>query len=133
MVPNARSPPMARSAPVALALALCCTTSPAVAPPIGSVRHGIDTAGMDTGVAPGTDFFAYANGTWLKRTSIPPDRAAYGTGAIVTEATERRSVELIQSAAEGRAAPGSDARKVGDFYASFMDEGAIEAAGLRPL
>ncbi len=116
-----------------LAVALCSTTSPASAPPLASKGGGIDTAGMDRKVAPGTDFFAYANGTWLKRTAIPADRAAYGTGAIVSELTERRTVGLIQDAAKAPSAAGPDLRKVGDFYASFMDEAAIEAAGLRPL
>jgi predicted metalloendopeptidase len=99
----------------------------------GSARPGIDAAGMDPAVAPGVDFFAYANGTWLKRTSIPPDRASYGTGAVVSELTKERTVELIRNAAKTSSSAGSELRKVGDYYASFMDEAAIEAAGLRPL
>ncbi|MEO8926968.1 MAG: hypothetical protein ABI306_07370, partial [Caulobacteraceae bacterium] len=42
---------------------------------------GVDRAGMDAAVAPGDDFFAYANGTWVKTTEIPPDRARWGVGA----------------------------------------------------
>jgi putative endopeptidase len=114
-------------------VALCSTASPASSPPLASIRRGLDTAGMDRAVAPGSDFFAYANGTWLKHTAIPADRAAYGTGAIVTELTERRTVGLIQDAAKARAGAGPDVRKVGDFYASFMDESAVERAGVRPL
>jgi len=102
---------------------------------LGAVKSplGLDVAGMDRAVAPGVDFFEYANGTWLKRTSIPPDRASYGTGAVVSELTEKRTLELIKNAAKTSAAAGSELRKVGDFYASFMDEAAIEAAGLHPL
>ena len=93
---------------------------------------GLDLAGMDRAVAPGDDFFAYANGTWSKETEIPPDRSSYGTGAIVSELTAKRTAELIQEAA-AKAAPGTDGRKVGDYYASYMDEAAIEAKGTAPL
>src|SRR6185436_10906086 len=86
------------------------------------VPPGLDVSGMDRTVAPGVDFYAYANGGWLSRTSIPPDRASFGTGAIVSELTQKRTVELIQNAAKSSAAAGSVERKIGDYYASFMDE-----------
>ncbi|HEX3274147.1 MAG TPA: M13 family metallopeptidase [Gemmatimonadales bacterium] len=94
---------------------------------------GVDTAGMDRRVRPGDDFFEYANGSWLRQTEIPADRSSYGAGALLTELTDQRTAELIQDAARAGGAPGSDARKVGDFYASFMDSTAIDAAGLAPL
>ena len=59
---------------------------------------GIDLDGMDRRVKPGADFFAYTNGAWLKKTEIPSDRASFGTGAIVRERTEARTVELIKDA-----------------------------------
>jgi putative endopeptidase len=93
---------------------------------------GIDLGAIDRAVAPGDNFFAHANGGWLARTEIPADRAAYGTFAIVGELTAKRTASLTQEAAVG-AAPGTDARKVGDFYASYMDEAAIEARGTAPL
>jgi len=93
---------------------------------------GVDRAGMDTSVAPGDDFWEYANGGWVKTHPIPPDRSSYGTGAILSEEAGKRTVDLIQAAAKG-AAPGSDAQKVGDYYASYMDEAAIEAKGAAPL
>jgi predicted metalloendopeptidase len=104
----------------------------AQAAPAPSPSPGIDVAGMDRAVAPGDDFFRFANGAWLRETEIPADRGGYGTGSIVTELTSARTVELIQSAAKGAEA-GSEARKVGDYYASFMDEAAIEAKGLKPI
>ena len=94
---------------------------------------GLDTAGMDRSVKPGDNFFYYANGTWLKQTDIPPDRSSYGAGAMVGELTDRRVAELIQGAAKANAAAGSDSRKIGDYYTSFMDSTAIDAAGLKPL
>jgi putative endopeptidase len=101
--------------------------------PSASPGPGIDLAGIDRSVAPGHDFFAHANGTWLRRTEIPPDRAAYGAAGIVSELTNQRTAELIQEAARAGAPAGAMARKIGDFYASYMDEAAIEAKGLGPL
>jgi predicted metalloendopeptidase len=94
---------------------------------------GIDLAGMDLSVAPGDDFFAYANGSWLKTTEIPPDRSSWGTGGILAELTAKRTADLIAETAKGEAPEGSDARKIGDYYNTFMDEAGIEAKGLAPL
>jgi predicted metalloendopeptidase len=97
------------------------------------IPHGIDTAGMDRSVRPGDNFFAYANGTWLKNTEIPADRSNYGTASILLDLTDKRVAELIQEATKGNAAAGSEARKIGDYYATFMDSTAIDQAGLKPL
>ena len=99
-------------------------------------NDGPDLAGMDRSVKPGNDFFAYANGTWFQKTKIPPDRADYGTFSILSEAVDKQVAELIQGAAQGAdrsLAAGSEARKVGDYYLSYMDEAAIEAKGSAPL
>ena len=101
------------------------TTSP--------TRGPIDQAGMDPSVKPGDSFFRYANGTWLEQTEIPADRSTYGAGAVVTELTDRRVVELVRESAGGRAPAGTDAHKVGAYFGSFMDSAAIEAKGLKPL
>ena len=93
---------------------------------------GLDLAGIDPTVKPGDDFFGYANGAWIKATPIPPDRSAWGSGEIVIELTRKRTAELIQSAGQA-AAPQSDAVKIGTYYAAYMDEAAVESAGLRPL
>lgn len=88
---------------------------------------------MDKNVAPGDDFFGFANGAWLNATEIPSDRSTWGTMAMVAERTAKREADLIADAAKQSAAAGSDARKVGDYYASFMDEAAIEAKAMKPL
>jgi predicted metalloendopeptidase len=93
----------------------------------------VDTVGMDRSVAPGDDFFEYANGSWLSRTEIPADRSTYTTGVMVAELTDRQVADLIQATAKSGAAPGSDARKIGDYYAAFMDTSYIDAAGLTPI
>ncbi|MEO7795535.1 MAG: M13 family metallopeptidase, partial [Thermoanaerobaculia bacterium] len=97
---------------------------------------GIDLAGIDRSLAPGDDFYAYANGAWMKATEIPADRAAWGSFAILAEEANRRTQKLIQEAAagaEGSAAANSDARKVGDYYLAYLDEATIEKLGKAPL
>jgi putative endopeptidase len=92
---------------------------------------GLDLAGMDREVAPGDDFFRFANGTWLEKTAIPADRSSWGSFAVLAEETSRRTAELIRGA--GEASGDADARKVADFYAAFMDEAAIEQRRAAPL
>ena len=131
-----------RSVAIALAAALladpsCNRSAPEVRPAAASAADGeksagIDLAGMDRSVAPGDDFFAYANGNWVKNTEIPADRSTWGSGEMLAEVTGKRTADLIAEAA--KAAPkGSDAAKVGDYYASYMDEDGIESKGLAPL
>lgn len=103
------------------------------APPKAAPARGLDLAGMDRSVLPGNDFFAHANGAWLRRTVIPADRGSYGVGEEVADRTDKRTAALIQAAAASKAPAGSDTRKIGDYYTSFMDEKAIEAKGLSPL
>jgi len=121
----------------ALAAALlgaACTSTPSAEAPRAAapLPPGIDSAGMDASVAPGDDFYAYANGGWLKATPIPPDKSSYGSGSILSDKTRQQTVALIQAAAKDAGAT-AEARKVGDFYASFMDDAGIEAKGLAPL
>ncbi len=84
----------------------------------------IDPATMDPSVAPGDDFFSYANGKWVAATSIPADRASFGAASVVAEEANRRTAELIRKAKHS---------KVGDSYAAFMDEKTIESRGIEPL
>jgi predicted metalloendopeptidase len=95
--------------------------------------HGIDFVGIDHAVAPGEDFFGYANGTWIKNTAIPSERANYGIDAVLIEKTNEQVRGLIRDAAKGHPTPGSDAQKVGDYFASYLDEAGLEAKGLSPL
>jgi predicted metalloendopeptidase len=98
-----------------------------------AASRGIDLSGLDRSVSPGDDFFGYANGAWMRRTEIPADRSSWGIHGVVEELTSRRTADLIADAARTEAPAGSDARKIGDTYASFMDEAAIEAKGIGPL
>jgi predicted metalloendopeptidase len=88
---------------------------------------------VNRSIKPGDDFYGYANGGWLGRVAIPAGQPSYDTRAILMEKTGQRVSALIQEAASSHAAKGSAAQKVGDYYASFMDEDSIEAKKLTPL
>src|ERR1700755_3224815 len=88
---------------------------------------GFDTAGMDRAVAPGDDYFEFANGTWAKNTAIPADKARYGMFNVLDDLSKERTRTIIEEQAKD---PNS---KIGNAYASFMDEEAIESKGLTPF
>ena len=94
---------------------------------------GLDLAGMDRSIAPGDDFYAYANGAWRHTAVIPPDRSSFGPDDVLVELTAKRTSDLIQEAAARKMPKGSEARMIGDFFAAYMDEKGIESRGLRPL
>ena len=83
-------------------------------------------------VRPGDDFFDYVNGDWLKTAQIPADRSSWGAGAALAEETNQRIVKLIDAIAADPHAT-AEAKKVSDYYRTFMDEAAIEAKGAAPL
>lgn len=100
-------------------------------PELGS--FGFDTAGMDRSVAPGDDFNKFANGKWEKATPIPADRSSWGGFGVLRDLSDQRTRDVLQAAAQSKAGAGSSTQKVGDYYASFMDEAAIEAKGIAPV
>ncbi|HEY0049213.1 MAG TPA: M13 family metallopeptidase N-terminal domain-containing protein, partial [Pyrinomonadaceae bacterium] len=95
--------------------------------------RGFDTSRMDTSVEACTDFFQYANGTWLKNTEIPASQSRWGTFNILSDNNNTILREVLESAAKTRGAQGSDTQLIGDFYASCMDEAAIEKASASAL
>jgi putative endopeptidase len=110
--------PMAAPAPVA---------EPAPAPKPQYGTFGFDAAGMDRSVAPGDNFYLFANGTWAKNTPIPADKSNYGMFTVLDDLSRERTRQIIEEQAKD---PNS---RIGAAYASFMDEAAIEAKGLAPL
>jgi putative endopeptidase len=125
---------------LATTLAGCSQPTPpqtAVAPtpaPAHPARggFGFDAAGMDRAVAAGDDFFQHANGHWVEATQIPPDRSSYNSFGVLAEQAQKDTRALLEEMAGDAAAEG-ERRKVGDYYAAFMDEAAIEARGLAPV
>jgi putative endopeptidase len=94
---------------------------------------GFNPANIDRSVRPCQDFFGFAVGGWVKRAVIPAEYDRYGVDQEIDARTHQILREILESAASSGAAPGSEARKVGDFYASGMDEAGIEKLGLAPL
>ena len=99
-----------------------------------ALSSGIDARNMDTSVRPQDDFYAYTNGAWLKNTAIPADKSRWGSFDELREnalVNLRTIVDTIT--AEKNKAAGSEAQKIGDLYASYMDEARRETLGLKPL
>ena len=119
--PPPPAPPPAEVAPIA-------PEAPApVAPKPQYGTFGIDTAGMDKSVAPGDDFFEYANGLWAKNTPIPPDKARYGMFNVLDDLSKERTRTIIEDQSK------DSNSKIGNAFASFMDAATIEAKGLTPF
>jgi endothelin-converting enzyme/putative endopeptidase len=95
--------------------------------------HGIVVTNMDRSVKPGDDFYRYANGDWIKRTEIPPDRSDIGVIDSLIDLSQKRIAGLIEEAAKANAPAGSNTRKIAGLYHSYMNEATIEAKGLAPL
>ncbi|MGN6327052.1 M13 family metallopeptidase [Pseudolysinimonas sp.] len=92
---------------------------------------GIETNELDPAVRPQDDLFRHVNGRWIERTEIPADKARYGSFYVLAEQAEKAVRDIIEDARS--AEPGTEARKVGDLYTSFMDEARIEERGWRAI
>ncbi|MBN8605914.1 MAG: M13 family metallopeptidase [Caulobacterales bacterium] len=101
------------------------------APAIGS--FGVDLAARDLTVKPGDDFAHYAQGAWMANTEIPGDRTRWGTFDILREKADRDARTIIEEVALAGGAPGTNQQKIADFYNSFLNQEAINAAGIAPL
>jgi len=126
-IPADKSPPPPTS-PVAQTQGETTTPTPEDknAPPF-------DIANMDTSVKPSDDFFMYANGGWIKRTPIPPEYSRWGSFNQLIEKNNDALHDVAERAARETTATDPDAKKVGDYYASGMDEATVEVARARPL
>jgi endothelin-converting enzyme/putative endopeptidase len=111
-------------------LAIAAAPTVAAKPVYGS--WGYDQSAMDSSVKPGDDFWAYVNGTWDKKTQIAADRASAGPFVTLSDQAEKDVRQIVEQLA---ADPNRDqlGQQVGDFYSSFVDTSAIDAAGTAPL
>ncbi len=96
-----------------------------------ALTSGIAADELDPAIRPQDDLFRHVNGRWMARTPVPADKARYGSFMVLAEEAEK-AVRTIIEEAQG-AQPGTLERKVGDLYASFMDEERVEALGAAPL
>ena len=111
--------------------ALCAVSLGALAATAGS--EGLHTDWLDKSVDPGTDFFSYANGGWQKANPIPDAYSRWGTFGILQKQNQDVLHQILDDNAKTKHADGSTEQKVGDFYATGMDEAGIEKAGVTPL
>jgi predicted metalloendopeptidase len=95
---------------------------------------GIDTQFIDASVRPQDDFFTHLNGKWLKATEIPADKSSHGTFMQLRDDSQVHLRAIVEAAQKDRSAKtGTDVQKIGDLYASFMDEARLETLGVKPL
>ncbi|WP_431237950.1 M13 family metallopeptidase [Mycolicibacterium aichiense] len=97
---------------------------------VETLRSGIDLSHVEAQVRPQDDLFGHVNGRWLTEYAIPGDRATDGAFRTLYDRAEEQVRELIMSAA---GQPGTDAQRIGDLYASFLDAEAVERRGVQPL
>jgi putative endopeptidase len=88
---------------------------------------------LDKSVNPGTDFFSYANGGWIKAHPIPPAYSSWDIGNVIQEEIRDRLKKINEEALAANASRGSASQKIGDFYYSGLDTLTIEKAGILPL
>jgi len=94
---------------------------------------GINPEAMDKSIAPGSDFYGYANANWMKATEIPAERSNVGSHYVADHETEGRITALVGDVIKSDPAPGSDAARIKAFYTAYTDRAGIDAAGLAPV
>ncbi len=92
---------------------------------------GINLAELNPAVRPQDDLYRHVNGLWMDRTEIPEDKARYGSFHQLSEAAERAVRDIIVDS--GTAEPGTEQRKIGDLYASFMNTELRNSLGASPV
>ena len=94
-------------------------------------KSGIELEERDPELHPGDDLYLHMNGRWIERSDIPADKARYGAFTVLAEEAEKAVLDIIERSGDVDAS--TEAGKVGDLYASFMDEKHIEDLGHAPL
>ena len=99
-----------------------------IATVFGQTNRGFDSANMDKNTSACADFYQYANGTWLKNTEIPGAYSSWGSFNVLAENNRKTLHEILEEAAKKtNSIKGSNEQKIGDFYASCLDEAKREA------
>jgi predicted metalloendopeptidase len=98
-----------------------------------TLAAGVATEYIDPAVRPQDDFYDYLNGKWMKTVEIPADKSSWGSFAKLRDDTLPQLRGIIEKSAAGNPAKGTDAQRIGDYYASFMDEAKLEQLGITPL
>ncbi len=116
----------------ALLLAALAAAVPALAQHSSSAPV-LDVSAMDRTVDPCVDFYTYSCGGWIKNNPIPPDQSSWGTYSKIEDENRAQLRAILEEAAKATGARNQVTQKIGDYYASCMDEAAIEKLGAEPL
>src|SRR5580692_9687397 len=106
-------------------------TQPDAAKPSGDVRFSVDL--LDKSIDPCNDFYAYACSKWIAKNPIPSDRPSWGRFDELQQRGQFVVRDILEKAEVDHPGRGANEQKIGDYYASCMDESAIENAGTKPL
>jgi predicted metalloendopeptidase len=124
---------MIRFCLLALSLTAAACAGAADPPPAPPPVSGLDPDSFDRKVRPQDDLFHHVNGAWLANTDIPADKASYGAFDILFDKAQADLRTIVEDAGKSASTAGSEAQKIGDFYASFMNEARVEELGLAPM
>ena len=116
----------------ALILAALSVTLPACAQHTSS-EPVLDVSAMDRTADPCVDFYTYSCGGWMKNNPIPPDQSNWGTYGKLEDENRAQLRSILEEASKANTARDAVTQKICDYYASCMDEAAIEKLGARPL
>jgi endothelin-converting enzyme/putative endopeptidase len=116
----------------ALAMAALWAAVPAFAQHSSS-EPVLDVSAMDRTVDPCVDFYTYSCGGWIKKNPIPPDQSSWGTYGKLDDENRAQLRTILEEAAKLSAGRDAVTQKIGDYYASCMDEPAIEKLGAKLL
>src|SRR6266487_3461367 len=123
---------------ITIITSVVCSFAAVVAAPQGQTEQNLpalDANNRDSSVKPGDDFFLFANGNWIKQTEIPPEYSRWGAFNELIERNNDALHTIAEKASQTQVDPklAPETQKVGDYYASGMDEQAIEAMRTKPL
>jgi len=112
---------------------IACSNTISAAAVANPPASGVDLQYIDNKVPPQQDFYVHVNGKWLDTAKILADKPAYGSFYKLADETRVQLKQLIGDAVKQPPKDHPDARKVVDFYGSFMDESAVDKLGAKPL
>ena len=98
-----------------------------------ALESGLDKASVDGAIRPQDDLYRYFNGKWLDSFAIPEDKGGFSQFDVISDRIEGQLRGIVEGLAHAAAAPGPEARKIADLYASFLDEARLEKLGALPL
>ncbi|HET9272500.1 MAG TPA: M13 family metallopeptidase, partial [Vicinamibacterales bacterium] len=113
-------------------LALAAVALPA-GPAAQRAASGLDLTAVDAAVRPQDDLYRHANGRWLDRTPMPPDRVSYGAFTEIADRADADLHAIILDLSRTRHGAGSPRQQIADLFASHMDDARVEWLGLDPI